>query len=79
MIAQSKLQQGFATKFMPTNKSKLCYLVSGKCPYMNASDLIVGETTCDGKKKMYELMADQRDVYVIELPNILNKANKELF
>ena len=32
------------------------------------ADLVVGETTCDGKKKMYELMGQSRPVYVLELP-----------
>ena len=32
------------------------------------ADLVVGETTCDGKKKMYELMAETRPMYVLELP-----------
>ena len=32
------------------------------------ADLIVAETTCDGKKKMYELMAETRPMYVLELP-----------
>ena len=32
------------------------------------ADLIVGETTCDGKKKMYELLGETRPVYVLELP-----------
>ena len=29
---------------------------------------MVAETTCDGKKKMYELMAQTRDMIVLELP-----------
>ena len=29
---------------------------------------IVAETTCDGKKKMYELMAETRPMHVLELP-----------
>ncbi len=33
------------------------------------ADLVVGETTCDGKKKMYELMAESRPMYVLELPH----------
>jgi len=32
------------------------------------ADLIVAETTCDGKKKMYELMGQTRPMYVLELP-----------
>ncbi len=32
------------------------------------ADLVVAETTCDGKKKMYELLAESRPMYVLELP-----------
>jgi benzoyl-CoA reductase/2-hydroxyglutaryl-CoA dehydratase subunit BcrC/BadD/HgdB len=32
------------------------------------ADLIVAETTCDGKKKMYELMGEHRPMYILELP-----------
>jgi benzoyl-CoA reductase/2-hydroxyglutaryl-CoA dehydratase subunit BcrC/BadD/HgdB len=35
---------------------------------MYFSDLVVGETTCDGKIKMYELLSKKKDVYVMELP-----------
>ncbi len=30
--------------------------------------IIVGETTCDGKKKMYELLGEVKNVYVMQLP-----------
>ncbi len=30
--------------------------------------MVVAETTCDGKKKMYELMAETRTMHVLELP-----------
>ena len=32
------------------------------------ADLLVAETTCDGKQKAYELLAQSRPVYVLELP-----------
>jgi len=32
------------------------------------ADLIVAETTCDGKKKMFELMAGTRPLHLLELP-----------
>jgi len=38
-------------------------------PFFYFSDIVVGETTCDGKKKMYEYMADFKEVYLMELPN----------
>ena len=53
----------------PLIKSSYGFYVSDKCPYTYFSDLIVGETTCDGKKKMYELMGEFKNVYVMELPN----------
>ena len=32
------------------------------------SDIIIGETTCDGKKKMYELLNEIKETYVLHLP-----------
>jgi benzoyl-CoA reductase/2-hydroxyglutaryl-CoA dehydratase subunit BcrC/BadD/HgdB len=32
------------------------------------ADLMVAETTCDGKKKMYELLAETKPMHVLELP-----------
>ena len=52
----------------PLIKSSYGFYVSDKCPYTYFSDLIVGETTCDGKKKMYELMAKGKKVYILHLP-----------
>ncbi|MDO5018038.1 MAG: double-cubane-cluster-containing anaerobic reductase [Lagierella massiliensis] len=53
----------------PLIKSSYGFAVSEKCPYTYFSDLIIGETTCDGKKKMYELLRDLgKDVYVMHLP-----------
>lgn len=53
----------------PLIKSTYGFALSDKCPYTYFSDLIVGETTCDGKKKMYELLSDLKDVYVLRLPH----------
>jgi len=42
----------------------------GLCPYVELTDLIVGETTCDGKKKAYEIFDEiTNKVYVMELPH----------
>lgn len=53
----------------PLVKSSYGFAVEDKCPFFHFSDLVVGETTCDGKKKMYELMAEFKPVFVMELPN----------
>ncbi len=52
----------------PLIKSTFGYHVLGTNPFLEMADLVVGETTCDGKKKMYELMGQSRPVYVLELP-----------
>ena len=62
-----------AEKVLPKNlcpliKGTYGYAITGKCPFTYFSDLIIGETTCDGKKKMYELLGDIKPVHVLQLP-----------
>ena len=52
----------------PLIKASYGVAVSDTCPYFYFADLIVGETTCDGKKKMYELMGKVKDTYILQLP-----------
>lgn len=63
-----------AEKDLPKNlcpliKSSYGFAKTDKCPFFYFSDVVVGETTCDGKKKMYEYMGEFKDVFVMELPN----------
>ena len=51
-------------------KSFMGFKMGKVCPYVEASDLIIGETTCDGKKKAYELFGEMAPVYVMELPQM---------
>lgn len=62
-----------AEKVLPRNlcpliKSSYGFAITEKCPYMYFADLIIGETTCDGKKKMYELLSEIKNVHVMQLP-----------
>lgn len=62
-------------RIMPRNtcaliKSFMGFKLTRVCPYIAESDLVVGETTCDGKKKAYELLADLHEVHVLELPQM---------
>ncbi len=63
-----------AEKELPKNlcpliKSSYGFAKTDKCPFFYFSDVVVGETTCDGKKKMYELMGEFKETYIMELPN----------
>jgi len=62
-----------AEKVLPRNlcpliKSSYGYAASGACPYFNLSDLLIAETTCDGKKKMYELLGEIKPLHLLQLP-----------
>ena len=52
----------------PLIKSTYGYHTQKSNPFLEMADLIVAETTCDGKKKMFELLAESRPTYVLELP-----------
>lgn len=74
-----------AEKVLPRNlcpliKSSYGFAITEKCPYMYFADLVVGETTCDGKKKMYELLAELKNVHVMQLPQTqTDEVSKELW
>ncbi|MEL1135572.1 double-cubane-cluster-containing anaerobic reductase [Desulfitobacterium sp. THU1] len=74
-----------AEKVLPRNlcpliKSSYGFAITDKCPYMYFSDLMIGETTCDGKKKMYELLGEIKNLHVMQLPQSQNdEASKELW
>ena len=52
----------------PLIKSSFGFAVTDTCPFFRFSDIIVADTTCDGKKKMFELMSDIKPVHVLQLP-----------
>jgi benzoyl-CoA reductase/2-hydroxyglutaryl-CoA dehydratase subunit BcrC/BadD/HgdB len=69
-----------AEQFLPANlcpliKSTFGYHVTGKNPFLNWADLVVAETTCDGKKKMFELMSATKPMFVLELPQKADEAD----
>lgn len=52
----------------PLIKASYGFAKTDKCPYFYFADFIVGETTCDGKKKMYELLGQMKETHVMQLP-----------
>ncbi len=73
-----------AEKLLPRNtcsliKSAFGFKLGKVCPYVEASDMIVGENTCDGKKKSYEMLKDLvPSLYVMDLPQMKSDAGKAL-
>ena len=63
----------------PLIRASLGFKMNRTCPYIQASDFVVGETTCDGKKKMFEVMAEQHPTYIMEVPQKKTTAARDLF
>ena len=68
-----------AEKDLPRNlcpliKSSYGFAKTDKCPFFYFSDLVVGETTCDGKKKMYELLNELKRTHILHLPQGRDRA-----
>ena len=68
-----------AERVLPANlcpliKSTYGFAYSQKCPFTYFSDMIIGETTCDGKKKMFELLGELKPVHVLHLPQSRERA-----
>ena len=65
-----------AERLLPSNtcaliKSFFGFSLEKVCPYLESCDLVVGENTCDGKKKAYEIFKDMvpREFMALDMPN----------
>jgi benzoyl-CoA reductase/2-hydroxyglutaryl-CoA dehydratase subunit BcrC/BadD/HgdB len=71
-------------KFLPRNtcaliKSAFGFKLGKVCPYIESTDMIVGENTCDGKKKSYEILNDLvPNLYVMDLPQMKSPEGQAL-
>lgn len=64
-----KAEEVLPRNLCPMVKSSYGFAITETCPFFLISDCIVGETTCDGKKKMFELLCKLKPMYVMNLPN----------
>ncbi len=54
----------------PLIKASVGARLDRTCPFFRIADMYVGETTCDGKKKAWEILAEDVPVYVMDLPQM---------
>ncbi|MBW2187481.1 MAG: 2-hydroxyacyl-CoA dehydratase [Deltaproteobacteria bacterium] len=66
-------EQSLPRNLCPLIKSSYGFAATDTCPFFYFSDFIVAETTCDGKKKMYELLEEFKPVHLLQLPQIQDK------
>jgi benzoyl-CoA reductase/2-hydroxyglutaryl-CoA dehydratase subunit BcrC/BadD/HgdB len=71
-------------RYLPRNtcaliKSAFGFKLGQVCPYLESADMIVGENTCDGKKKAYESLGPLTgNLYVMDLPQTKSDQGKDL-
>jgi benzoyl-CoA reductase/2-hydroxyglutaryl-CoA dehydratase subunit BcrC/BadD/HgdB len=75
LCAFSNAQIEAAEEHLPANlcplvKSSYGFVIKDTCPFYAVSDVVIAETTCDGKKKMFELMSHIKPLYVMDLPQV---------
>ncbi|CAK7001564.1 MAG: (R)-phenyllactyl-CoA dehydratase beta subunit [Peptostreptococcus russellii] len=62
-------------KVLPTNtcpliKASVGARLDGTCPFFKIADMYVGETTCDGKKKAWEILGEEVPMHIMDLPQM---------
>lgn len=58
------------TSTCPLIKASVGARLDKTCPFFRIADMYVGETTCDGKKKAWEILAEDVPVHVMDLPQM---------
>lgn len=60
-------------------KSAFGFKLGKVCPYLESTDMIVGENTCDGKKKAYETLDELvENLYVMDIPQVKSQNGRKL-
>jgi benzoyl-CoA reductase/2-hydroxyglutaryl-CoA dehydratase subunit BcrC/BadD/HgdB len=54
----------------PLIKSSYGFIITDTCPFYTLSEVVIAETTCDGKKKMFELISHIKPMFVMDLPQL---------
>ncbi|MBF0230205.1 MAG: 2-hydroxyacyl-CoA dehydratase [Desulfamplus sp.] len=52
----------------PLIKSSYGHAVADSCPYFHMTDFLLADATCDGKKKMFELLNRIKPLHLLQLP-----------
>ncbi|OPY65297.1 MAG: R-phenyllactate dehydratase beta subunit [Syntrophorhabdus sp. PtaU1.Bin050] len=79
LCASSRKTIEAAEAVLPSNlcpliKSSFGFIQTDSCPFYALSEAIIGETTCDGKKKMFELISHIKPTHIMDLPQLPDEA-----
>jgi len=54
----------------PLIKASVGARLDKTCPFFRIADMYIGETTCDGKKKAWEILSEDVETHVMDLPQM---------
>ncbi|TEB11374.1 double-cubane-cluster-containing anaerobic reductase [Pelotomaculum propionicicum] len=78
-IGAAKAEKVLPRNICPLIKSFMGFKLGKVCPYFESCDMVVGETTCDGKKKAFEILNDYVPVHMMETPQMKREKDKQLW
>ncbi|MDD7267405.1 MAG: double-cubane-cluster-containing anaerobic reductase [Lachnospiraceae bacterium] len=78
----SQFWVGGGEKVLPKNTCPLIKASVGArldktCPFFRIADMYVGETTCDGKKKAWEILGEDVPMHIMDIPQMKRKSDIE--
>jgi benzoyl-CoA reductase/2-hydroxyglutaryl-CoA dehydratase subunit BcrC/BadD/HgdB len=63
-------EEDLPANLCPLIKSSYGFIKTDTCPFYALSQAVIAETTCDGKKKMFELISGIKPTHVMDLPQL---------
>jgi benzoyl-CoA reductase/2-hydroxyglutaryl-CoA dehydratase subunit BcrC/BadD/HgdB len=72
-------ERRFPRDICPLIKSTLGLAFSKTCPYAPLEDMGIGETTCDAKKKTWDIISQKSRFHILELPQKKNGRTASLW
>jgi len=84
LCAGAEVGKESAETVLPRNtcaliKSFVGFKLDRLCPYVEACDLVIGETTCDGKTKAYEIFNQYKETFVLQVPRMKSDEGRALW
>ncbi|WP_346873923.1 double-cubane-cluster-containing anaerobic reductase [Clostridium sp. UBA5988] len=61
----------------PLIKASVGARLDKTCPFFRIADMYIGETTCDGKKKAWEILGEDVPMHVMDLPQMKRRKDVE--
>ncbi len=61
-------EQHLPRNLCPLIKASYGHALEQSCPYFNSCDYLFADATCDGKKKMFELLSRIKPLHLLQLP-----------